>query len=69
MELLNFFQELFLWTILFLYLHIARFIDLTTNTTVETFKDYLNYQKRVVIVIILTQVLIFAGYCILKYAK
>lgn len=60
-------QDLFLWLIMVVLMHVYRFAELCQYTDIKTFKDYVNLNgKTVFYLIVATQILAFAGFELLK---
>lgn len=48
---------IFVWLIMMVYSHIARYVELDENSTVNSFKDYVNYQNKRFYIILFTQIM------------
>ncbi len=59
-------QDLILWFLVVLYMHIIRYSELVFYTNVRNLRDYFNYRHNIILVILFTQIMIFVAYELLK---
>jgi hypothetical protein len=58
--------DIFLFLIMFVFMHWVRYVELRKYTILRSFKDYMNIDQGITYMIIVIQIILFMGFEFLK---